>query len=76
MTIIIRNPNWSIVEDEALCNGWVQISEDGSIGICQTSPKFWERVKVIFEAKGFGTPCTVIGLQSRWRMIKHQMMRF
>ncbi|CAN0917824.1 hypothetical protein LINGRAHAP2_LOCUS30535 [Linum grandiflorum] len=76
MTTIIRNPNWSIVEDEALCNARVQISEDGSICICQTSAEFWERVKVIFSAKGFGMPCTFIELQSRWRVIKHQMMRF
>ncbi|CAN0905245.1 hypothetical protein LINGRAHAP2_LOCUS23553 [Linum grandiflorum] len=72
MTTIIRNPNWSIPEDEALCNAWVQISEDGSIGICQTSAVFWERVKVIFSAKGFGTPRTIIGLRSRWRVINAQ----
>ncbi|CAN0924900.1 hypothetical protein LINGRAHAP2_LOCUS34453 [Linum grandiflorum] len=74
MTTIRRNPNWGIVEDEALCNAWVQILEDGSIGICQTSTEFWERVKVIFNAKGFGMPRTVIGLQSCWRVIKHQRM--
>ncbi|CAN0915492.1 hypothetical protein LINGRAHAP2_LOCUS29160 [Linum grandiflorum] len=66
MSVSTQNPKWSIHENEALCNTWVEISEDG---IGQSSIEFWERVKVIFDAKGFTTPRTVVGLHCRWRVI-------
>ncbi|CAL2235736.1 unnamed protein product [Prunus armeniaca] len=39
-----RGVNWKPQEDEALCKGWVSISEDGAIGTNQSNNSFWLRV--------------------------------
>ncbi|KAI5313694.1 hypothetical protein L3X38_042870 [Prunus dulcis] len=39
-----RGVNWRPEEDEALCKGWVSVSEDGAIGTNQASDTFWKRV--------------------------------
>ncbi|CAL8155519.1 unnamed protein product [Prunus armeniaca] len=39
-----RGVNCRPEEDEALCKGWVSISEDGVIGTNQVSDTFWHHV--------------------------------
>ncbi|CAL2259735.1 unnamed protein product [Prunus armeniaca] len=39
-----RGVNWKPQEDEALCRGWVSVSEDGTIGTNQSNDSFWLRV--------------------------------
>ncbi|CAL2227204.1 unnamed protein product [Prunus armeniaca] len=39
-----RCVNWKPQEDEALCIGWVSVSEDGAIGMNQSNDSFWLRV--------------------------------
>ncbi|CAL9019206.1 unnamed protein product [Prunus brigantina] len=36
-----RGVNWKPQEDEALCRGWVFVSEDGAIGTNQSNDSFW-----------------------------------
>ncbi|KAH0987889.1 hypothetical protein GBA52_015066 [Prunus armeniaca] len=43
-----RGVNWKPQEDEALCRGWVSVSEDGAIGTNQSNDSFWLRVYQIF----------------------------
>ncbi|CAN0847789.1 hypothetical protein LINGRAHAP2_LOCUS5169 [Linum grandiflorum] len=67
-----QNLNWSILKDKALCEAWVEISEDWIIGNGQTSVDFWDIVKVIFGSKAFGPEHPDSGLSTRWRVIKAQ----
>ncbi|CAL8113969.1 unnamed protein product [Prunus armeniaca] len=39
-----RGVNWRLEEDEALCKGWVFVSEDGAIGTNQANDTFWKCV--------------------------------
>ncbi|XP_020412783.1 uncharacterized protein LOC109947265 [Prunus persica] len=39
-----RSVNWKPQENEALCRGWVSVSEDGAIGTNQSNDSFWLRV--------------------------------
>ncbi|KAI5342978.1 hypothetical protein L3X38_010854 [Prunus dulcis] len=39
-----RSVNWKPQEDEALCKGWVSVSEDGAIGTNQSNDSFWLHV--------------------------------
>ncbi|CAL2254994.1 unnamed protein product [Prunus armeniaca] len=38
-----RSVNWRPEEDEALCRGWVSVSDDVAIGTNLASDTFWKR---------------------------------
>ncbi|KAL6272654.1 hypothetical protein ACE6H2_023346 [Prunus campanulata] len=71
-----RGVNWRPEEDEALCKGWVSVSEDGAIGTNQASDTFWQRVYQKFLENDLGISGserrTYQAIASRFKTINQQ----
>ncbi|CAL9000601.1 unnamed protein product [Prunus brigantina] len=71
-----RCVNWRPEEDEALCKGWVFVSENGAIGTNQASDTFWNRVyqKFLENDPGISGPerQTYQAIASRFKTINQQ----
>jgi hypothetical protein len=39
-----RSANFSIKEDEALCQAWIYVNEDPIVGAGQRMAHYWERI--------------------------------
>ncbi|XP_059664037.1 glutathione S-transferase T3-like [Cornus florida] len=75
----IRPPNWSTVEDEALCYAWMAISADAVIGLDQQKAALWIRIQESFEQhiSGAGTPKrNHIACLNRWSIIQQMITKF
>ncbi|KAI5316894.1 hypothetical protein L3X38_036601 [Prunus dulcis] len=71
-----RGVNWKPQEDEALCRGWVSISENGAIGTNQSNDSFWLRVYQIFLENDRGMSGAGVrspqAIASRFKIINQQ----
>ncbi|KAI5316623.1 hypothetical protein L3X38_036330 [Prunus dulcis] len=71
-----RGVNWKPQEDEALCKGWVSISEDGAIGTNQSNDSFWLHVYQIFLENELGMSGARVrspqAIASRFKIINQQ----
>ncbi|CAN1139716.1 Glutathione S-transferase T3, partial [Linum perenne] len=64
-----RGPNWSMEEDEALCQSWCKVSCDGDIGNGQKIGTFWGRIKAAYKAIMPGTDRTEQSIESRYKAV-------
>lgn len=79
----VRGKNWSAVEDETLCQAWLDISQDPIISMDQKVDTFYERVLPSFSAisQEKGLPIdldtrTPSSLKARWGTIQRSVNKF
>ncbi|EGZ12295.1 hypothetical protein PHYSODRAFT_386677, partial [Phytophthora sojae] len=77
----VRGANYRAAEDKALCEAWIEVSEDGGIGINQNSEEFYGRVKDVFEellrAQGkLNSTRVITSLSSRFQTISAAVSKF
>ena len=76
-----RGPNYSVGEDVALCQSWVQVSTDSATGIFQSQDTFYKRVKESFDKCVSGSSKvsedrTSVSLSSRFHTISQDVSKF
>ncbi|OAV94611.1 hypothetical protein PTTG_03820 [Puccinia triticina 1-1 BBBD Race 1] len=61
-----KGPSYTKPEDYKLCQAWVQVSEDPSVGTDQDGNTFWERVLIVYH-KAIPNPIQpVASLKKQW----------
>jgi len=66
-----RGSNFSKTEDTYICEAWVTVSTDSSVGAGQTAPEFWARIFEAFKKHHGDAPVnpsrTAKSIQTRWQ---------
>jgi len=72
-----RSKNFSVDEDELVCEGWLIASKDPIQGANQNRTSFWGKVHAYFEKHNKGTtPRTDSSLLHRWLTIQSLVNKF
>ncbi|KAF7153907.1 hypothetical protein RHSIM_Rhsim01G0159900 [Rhododendron simsii] len=73
----IRGKGFTMVEDEALCQGYLAIFQDPIISNNQTMANLWERIRVCFSSQA-DVDCNgiAVSLMKRWLKIQKVVSKF
>ncbi|KAE8772372.1 hypothetical protein D1007_55644 [Hordeum vulgare] len=72
-----RAGNYTINDDKLLCNTWLQVSRDPSIGGDQSRDAYWGRMKEYFDAQNVsGIDRSERSLRSRWSTINSDCQKW
>ena len=72
-----RAGNYTNVDDILLCNTWLQVSRDPSVGGDQSRDAYWNRMKGHFDARNMsGIDRSNRSLRSRWSTINSDCQRW
>ncbi|KAE8814119.1 putative receptor protein kinase ZmPK1 [Hordeum vulgare] len=72
-----RAGNYTTNDDKLLCNTWLQVSRDPSIGGDQSRDAYWRRMKEYFDAQNVsGIDHSERSLRSRWSTINSDCQKW
>ncbi|XBI03024.1 hypothetical protein VPH35_131494 [Triticum aestivum] len=72
-----RAGNYTNADDILLCNTWLQVSRDPSVGGDQSGDAYWGRMKEHFDVRNVsGIDCSERSLRSRWSTINSDCQRW
>uniref|UniRef100_A0A3B6AQ98 No apical meristem-associated C-terminal domain-containing protein n=1 Tax=Triticum aestivum TaxID=4565 RepID=A0A3B6AQ98_WHEAT len=72
-----RAGNYTINDDKLLCNTWLQVSRDPSVGGDQSRDAYWGRMKEHFDAQNMsGIDRSERSLRSRWSTINSECQKW
>jgi hypothetical protein len=72
-----RASNYTIEEDVLICNTWLNVSMDATVGTDQTKDTYWLRMKEFFDTHNTsGIERTERSLRSRWSTINKDCQKW